>query len=136
VKWQVIADKNHDDPVNVLIQRVLSTIEERVNLAKKINADQIRDEAFVRQRFEEMAADLELAYATIKKLKDTLHALTADPPPPEIVHALRSRSGKAQPVRITLGGKVHTFLVPSWGREDPIAEARLWQRITDQYGGA
>lgn len=124
----MIADS--DDPERVLIQHVLTTIRDRINPA------QPSDHAFTQERFAEMAEQLDLAYTTIKVLSDKLHALTADHPPAEVTDALRSHGRGARPVRLTLGGELHTFLVPALGREDPIEEARWWRRITDEYGGA
>lgn len=139
VPWGVeflIAGGRNDDPERVLIQHVLAVIADRTGTTKEISDVQLRDEAFTKQRFADMAADLDLAYATIQKLKDTIHALTADPPPTVVAHILASRNGGQRPVRLAFGGELHTFLVPALGMEDPIDQARWWRRIKEQYGGA
>lgn len=132
---RLIADTSPDNPEQVLIHHVLTTIKERVNRAKALSAAQHRDDTFTQARFADMSAQLELAYATIQKLSDKLHALTADPPPIEVVHVLSSTGGP-RPVQLNLGGTPHTFLVPALGMEDPIDQARWWRRIKEQYGGA
>lgn len=135
VEFLIAAGRN-DDPEEVLIQHVLAVIAARIGTAEEVHEAQLRDEAFVKQRFADMAADLELAYATIQKLTDTLNALTADPPPTEVAHVLASHKGGSRPVRLNLGGELHTFLVPALGMENPIDQARWWRQITEQYGGA
>jgi hypothetical protein len=139
VPWGVeflIAAGRNDDPEKVLIQRVLAVIAARTGTAEEVHDAQLRDEAFVKQRYADMAADLELAYATIQKLTDMLNALTADPPPTEVAYVLASHRGGSRPVRLNLGGELHTFLVPALGIEDPISQARWWRRFKEQYGGA
>ncbi|MER6575754.1 hypothetical protein [Nonomuraea sp. NPDC001023] len=131
----MIADANPTDSERVLIDHVLTMIKERLDRATEISAAQLRDDKFTRARFADMANQLDLAYVTIQKLNDKLNALAADPPPVEVAHVLSSTGGP-QPVRLDLGGKAHTFLVPALGMEDPIDQARWWRRIKEQYGGA
>lgn len=131
----MIAETNPDDPEQVLINHVLTTIKERVDQAKEISAAQFRNDKFTQARFADMAAQLDLAHVTIQKLTDKLNALASDPPPVEVAHVLSS-TGEPQPVRLDLGGTPHTFLVPALGMEDPLDQARWWRRIKEQYGGA
>lgn len=103
----MIAENNRDDREQELTQRVIA----------------------------EMAEELELAHRTISRLNAIVEALLADTPPHEVAHALRSRGDRAQPVRMRVGGKTRTFLVPALG-DDPVAQALWWRRFTDRYGGA
>ena len=128
----MIADRHNNDPEQELIQHVLATIAERVAVAKTLSAAPLLDQTFNRERFAEMARDLELAHKTIGMLSDQLHAIL-NAPPDEVISAMRSTSGRPRPVRREIGGVVRTFLVPSFGRVDPVAEALWWRRLTEQY---
>lgn len=130
----MIADKHHSDPEQELIQHVLATIAERVAVAKTLSTAPLLDQTFNQARFAEMASDLELAHNTIAMLSDQLHAIL-NAPPDEVTNAMRSTSGRSRPVRQEIGGIIRTFLVPSFGRIDPVAEALWWRRLTEQYRG-
>lgn len=95
-----------------------------------------REQELIQRIIAEMAEELELAHRTIRRLNAVIEALLADAPPHEVAHALRSRGDHAQPVRMRVGGKTRTFLVPPLGLTDPIAQALWWRRFTEQYGGA
>lgn len=131
----MIVNNHRDEPGQERIQHILATIEERLNIATRVAAAQLRDETFTRQRFADMAADLELAHDIILHQQDIIYALLMDPPPAAVVTAMRSRAGDWHPVRWRIGGRMRSFLVPSFGRADPIAEARWWRQLTEQYGG-
>lgn len=103
----MIAENNRDDKEQELIQRVIA----------------------------EMAEELELAHRTIRRLNSIIEALLSNTPPDEVADALRSRGGRAKPVRMRVGGKTRTFLVPHLGLTDPIAQALWWRRFTEQHGG-
>jgi hypothetical protein len=94
-----------------------------------------REQELIQRIIAEMAEDLELARRTISRLNATIEALLSDSPPDEVAHALRSKGGRAQPIRMRVGGKARTFLVPALGMDDPVAQAMWWRRFTDQYGG-
>lgn len=131
----MIAGEHNDDPEREAIQNILNTISERIEVAKQLSAAQLRDERFIQERFAEMAEDLEQAHSMIQRLTEMVRALTADSPPLEVSHALRSRGGNAQPVRMRVGGTIRTFLVPALGMDDPVAQANWWRRFMGQYGG-
>ena len=131
----MIADNHHNSAEQELIQRIRATIAERVTVAKTLSAAPLQDQAFNQARFAEMANDLALAHSTIVMLSDQLNAIL-NAPPDEVTNALRSTSGRPRAVRQEIGGILRTFLVPSFGRVDPVAEARWWRRITEQYGNA
>lgn len=131
----MIADKRRDESEQERIQNILATIEERLDIARRAATAHLRDETFTRQRFADMAADLEFAHDMIQHLQNTIYALLTDPPPGAVVNAMRSRAGQWHPVRWRIGGRMRSFLVPSSGRADPIAEAQWWRRLNEQYGG-
>jgi len=131
----VIADQRRDDPERNRIKHILATIEERLDIARQVSAAHLNDETFTRQRFSEMADDLAFAHDMIRDLQDALYALLTNPPPAAVIDAMRSQAGGWHPVRWRIGGKMRSFLVPSFGRVDPIAEARWWRQITEQYEG-
>lgn len=131
----MITGKRRDDPEQERIQNILATIEERLDIARRAATAQLRDETFTKQRFADMAADLAFAHDMIQHLQDTIYALLTEPPPTAVVNAMRSRAGDWHPVRWRIGGRMRSFLVPSVGRADPIAEARWWRQFTEQYGG-
>lgn len=130
----MITDRSHGHEQQ-LITRVLAAIEERLEVAKRVTATQLRDETFTKQRFAEMAEDLQTAHEVIQQQSQTIRALL-NPPPDVVVAALRARPGHLQPVRWRLGGKMRTFLVPGRGYADIIGEARWWERLNEQYGEA
>lgn len=135
--WKnLIADKHSDDRERDLINHVLVTVGERLAIAKQLSAAQLRDDKFNQQRFADMADQLELAYKTIQQLSDMVETLTAELPPAEVIRALRSRGDKMNTVSVDLHGKVHTFLVPSLGTENPADWVRWWLRFTERYGDA
>lgn len=128
----MIADKHHNSTERELIQRILATIADRVAVAKTLSAAPLHDQTFNQARFAEMANDLALAHSTIGMLSDKLHAIL-NAPPDEVTNAMRSTSGRPRAVRQEIGGVLRTFLVPSFGRVDPVAEALWWRRLTEQY---
>ncbi|MEU6709899.1 hypothetical protein ABZ897_00355 [Nonomuraea sp. NPDC046802] len=132
----MIADRQSDERERELINHMLATIKERVEIAKRLSAAQAQDDQFTRERFDDMAAELELAYKMIKRLSRAVEAMAAELPPQEVIRALSSRSGKAHAVSATLNGKIHTFLVPSMGMDDPAEWMRWWKRFTERYGDA
>ncbi|MFI7642421.1 hypothetical protein [Nonomuraea sp. NPDC049400] len=131
----VIANNHRNASEQERIQHILTTIEGRLDIASRAAAAQLRDETFTKQRFADMAADLDFAHDMIQYQQDIIYALLADPPPTVVVNAMRSPAGQWYPVRWRIGGRMRSFLVPSIGRADPIEEARWWRRLTEQYGG-
>ena len=131
----MIENHRRDESEQERIQHILLTVKERLDIARRAATAQLRDETFTKQRFSDMAADLELAHDMIQHLQDTIYALLVEPPPTVVVAAMRSQAGQWHPVRWRIGGRMRSFLVPSFGRADPIAEARWWRRLNEQYGG-
>ncbi|TMS00109.1 hypothetical protein [Nonomuraea basaltis] len=131
----MIAEKRRDESDQERIRSILATIKERLDIARRAATAQLRDETFTKQRFADMAADLEFSHDMIQHLQDTIYALLTDPPPTAVVNAMRSTAGQWHPVRWRIGGRMRSFLVPSVGRADPIAESQWWRRFTEQYGG-
>ncbi|MEV6035957.1 hypothetical protein AB0L65_32710 [Nonomuraea sp. NPDC052116] len=130
----MIADTHSDDRERDLINHILATIEERMVIAKQLSTVHVHDDRFNQQRFADMANQLELAHKTIQRLSAMIETLTAELPPNEVIQALRSHSGKMHAVSVELRGKIHTFLVPSLGTENPVDWVRWWQRFTARYG--
>lgn len=116
------------------IRHILATVENRLDIAKQVSAAHLRDEIFTKQRFADIAAELELAHDMIIYQQMMIDALLAAPPS-VVVEAMRGPAGEWHPVRWRIGGRIRSFLVPSFGRADPIAEARWWQQFTERYGG-
>lgn len=130
----MIENHRRDEPGQERIQHILHTIEERLDIARRAATAQLRDETFTKQRFADLTAELDLAHDMIAYQQAMIDALLAAPPT-AVVDAMRSPSGEWHPIRWRIGGRMRSFLVPSVGRADPIAEARWWRRLTEQYGG-
>ncbi|TMR11074.1 hypothetical protein ETD86_37150 [Nonomuraea turkmeniaca] len=113
---------------------MLAVIRDRVTVTSGLDAASFRDADFMRRRLEEIVTDLQLAYDTIAELTDLLYGSEENPVPNELRHAMRSKGHSLRPVHLHIGGVHRTLMVPPQGRDDPIAQARLWRRIQERYG--
>lgn len=117
-----------------LIQHVLAVIEQRLSEARQIGSASFHNPDFIHRRFDELVNDLALAHDTIADLTAQLYGSTENPVPAELRHAMRSRGGGLQAVHLHIGGTPRTVMVPPQGCDDPVAEARLWNRLQERYG--
>jgi len=130
----VVGKTGNGAPERQLIAHVLAVIQERLAAARGLEPASFENGDFIRRRFDEMVKDLEVAYDTIANLTDQLYGSEESPVPIELRHALRSHGSELQAVHLTIGGVPRTFMVPPQGRDDPVAEARIWRRIQERYG--
>lgn len=117
-----------------LINQVLATIDRLRAAYEKTSDSDLLDAPFVRRRMAEMAEGLAASQEIIGHLTDLLYGSEDNPVPTELRHARRARGNQLQPVKLVIGGKVRTVLVPPVGEDDPIGEARMWRQLHKQYG--